>query len=256
MNIIIILLSSYAYSFGILGHRIVGEIAQKHISKATQKKLNKIAGNETLAMMANWPDFMKSDREFSNRTYYWHFVTIPDGMTYETIEKEPKGDIVESIGRMIEIISDKNASNSQKLEALRFLVHFIGDIHQPLHVGLPDDRGGNDVKVRYFGEMTNLHHIWDENLIKGQELSFTEYANEINHAEKSEIKIWENDDIHVWIKESMELRKQAYSTLSVNKDGAFEVGYRYSYDNIASLNRRLLQAGIRLAFVLDKNLKI
>lgn len=255
MTFIIFLSITESFGFGIIGHRIVGEIAQRHLKNSTRKKLKKIAGLETLAMMANWPDFMKSDPDFYKKTNFWHFVTIPDGQSYDSIEKEPKGDVVESIKRMKMIISDKNSTKTQKLEALRFLVHFVGDIHQPLHVGKPGDRGGNDIKVKWMGQSTNLHHVWDEEMIMGKELSFTEYANELDHGDNRLIRTWMKDDINVWIKESMELRNQAYSTLTKNNEGEYDLGYKYSFDNIESLEKRMLQAGVRLAELLNKNLK-
>lgn len=235
---------NFAHAWGPTGHRIVGEVAQRHLSKSALKGIEKLVGKESLAIMANWPDFIKSDRSFDNASY-WHYVTIPDGQTYEQIEKDPKGDIVEAIGRMIVILKDKNQSKENKIQSLKFLIHFVGDIHQPLHVGKPGDRGGNDVKVQWFGKEVNLHHLWDEELVDFQKLSYTEYASSIDIVDKSTIKSWMKDDINVWIKESMDLRSAVYDV------GNGMLSYDYNFKNIAFLNQRLLKGGVRLAAILN-----
>ncbi len=234
-----------AVAWGPTGHRVVGEVAQRYLDRSAEKGLEKLVGKEGLGMMANWPDFIKSDRSF-DYAQPWHYVTIPEGQTYEQSEKEPKGDIVEAIGRMINILKDKHESKENKIQALKFLVHFVGDIHQPLHVGKPGDRGGNDVKVKWFGKEVNLHHLWDEELIEFQKLSYTEYATALDIVDKSTIKAWMKDDINVWIKESMDLRSTVYDV------GNGALSYDYNFKTIAHVNRRLLQGGVRLAAILNK----
>lgn len=245
ISILLVLSSPSALSWGLTGHRIVGEIAQRYLEKTAFKNIQKLAVKESLAIMSNWPDFIKSDRSF-DFAYTWHYVTIPDGQNYEQIVKDPKGDIVEAIGRMIAILKDKQKSQEQKLQALKFLVHFVGDIHQPLHVGKAEDRGGNDTKVKWFGKEVNLHHLWDEELIEFQKLSYTEYATSIDIVDKLTIKTWMKDDINVWIKESMDLRSTVYDV------GKGSLSYEYNFKNVTHLNRRLLQAGVRLAAILNE----
>src|SRR5690606_26944325 len=102
----------------------------------------------------------------------WHYVTIPEGETYETIEKEPAGDIIKAIEESIKQLSEnfEQLSDSLKAEHLKILVHLIGDLHQPLHVGNGTDRGGNDFDLTYFGRESNLHRVWDSEMINGKEL--------------------------------------------------------------------------------------
>lgn len=242
---ILVLECSTVFAWGLTGHRVVGEVAQRYLSKSAERGIKKLVGKEGLGMMSNWPDFMKSDRSFDH-VDPWHYVTIPDGQTYDQIEKDPKGDIVEAIGRMITTLESKDETKEKKVQALKFLIHFVGDIHQPLHVGKPGDRGGNDVKVKWFGKKVNLHHLWDEELIEFQKLSFTEYATALDIVEKSTIKSWMKDDINVWIKESMDLRSDVYDI------GTGVLSYDYNFKNVAHLNRRLLQGGVRLAAILNR----
>lgn len=236
--------SMKAIAWGPNGHRIVGEIAQKHLDGGAKRAIKKLIGRETLAMVSNWPDFIRSDATY-NYTHPWHYVTIPDGKCYDDIEKEPKGDVIEAIGRMIKTLKNKEKSQEEKIQALKFLVHFVGDIHQPLHVGKPGDRGGNDVRVKWFNKEVNLHHLWDEELIALQQLSYTEFASNLDIANKQVVKQWMKDDINVWVKESMDLRPSVYAI----GDGV--LGYNYNFLNSEHLSRRLLQGGIRLAGVLN-----
>ncbi len=127
------------------------------------------------------------------------------------------------------------------------LIHLVGDVHQPLHVGNGTDRGGNDVKVTYFWKSSNLHSVWDTGMIDGQNLSYTEYVAWIDHTSDAQITQWKNDDLMVWVKESISLRPQVYD-LPESK----EINYRYNYNNIAAANERLLKAGVRLAGLLEE----
>lgn len=244
-----LLISVNSFAWGPTGHRIVGKIAENHLTIKSKKALAQILGNEMLPIVTNWPDFIRSDRDW-DKAVTWHYVTIPEGKTYAEIEKEPKGDIVEAIGRFTEVLKNKKSTLEEKQQAIKFLAHFVGDIHQPLHVGKPGDKGGNDVKVKWFQEETNLHHVWDENLIELQKLSYTEYVVMLDRLKKDEIEKIQADDISVWIKEAIAARPQVYDIGSDAK-----LGYDYNFKNIKLLNERLVKAGLRLAKILNDCLK-
>lgn len=241
--------STEVFAWGSIGHRIVGKVAHNHLTPQTKKALQKILGIESLAIVANWPDFIKSDKAW-NHASVWHYVTIPDGKTYETIEKNPQGDAIEAIGRFQAVLKNKKSTLEEKQQAIKFLTHLVGDIHQPLHVGKENDRGGNNVKVKWFNEETNLHHVWDESLVEFQKLSYTEYVEMIDHATPVEIKKWQADDIAVWVKEDMEARPLVYD---LGEDA--KLSYDYNFKVIKLLNERLLKAGIRLAKILNDHVK-
>lgn len=245
--------SMQSFAWGPNGHRIVGEIASKHLNAKAQKEVKRILGTETLAQVAVWADFIKSDPNWRHANP-WHYVSIPDGKTYKSIDKNKKGDVVSAIEKFTKVLANKKASKKERNEALKFLVHLVGDIHQPLHVGHAHDRGGNSVEVEWFGEDSNLHKVWDEDLIEMQKLSFTEYTNFINHASKKDITSWQKDGIQVWVKESMSLREQVYEIVKNKKKYGKYKEYTYNFVNINDLNKRLLQAGIRLAGILNKSL--
>lgn len=235
-------------AWGPIGHRVVGQIAFEHLNPKTKKEITKILENERLSMVSTWPDFIRSDRAW-DKAVTWHYVTIPDGQTYAQIEKEKSGDIVEAIERFKDELKSKKVNLEQKKIALKFLVHLVGDIHQPLHVGKPGDKGGNDVKVKWFKEETNLHHVWDESLINFQQLSFSEYVQWINQVKPIELKQWQADSIEIWIEENKSLRSQVYDI------GDGRLGYDYNFKNIKTVNERLVKSGVRLAGILNSLFK-
>ncbi len=191
-------------------------------------------------------DDIKSDNKFRHMNP-WHYCTIPDDMTYEEAGVPEEGDAIQTIQRLIMELKSKEFTDVDEAFALKCLVHLIGDIHQPLHVGNGDDRGGNDVDVEYFWERSNLHRVWDSGIIEKQGYSYTEYVSWISHYSAEELDKWQNDGLMDWIMESKSLRSQVYD-LPENK----KIGYQYNYKNIDIVNERLVQAGIRLAAVLNE----
>ena len=144
---------------------------------------------------------------------------------------------------------DRNASREEKALALRFIIHIVGDVHQPLHAGSGKDRGGNDVKVRWFGQETNLHSVWDSQMIEGQDLSFTEYTKWLGRQiEPAETIAWWDPNPEVWIGESTQIRDTIYPEAA---DGMPNLGYSYQYQHLATAELRLQQGGVRLAAYLD-----
>lgn len=244
--VILFMMTSFsALAWGPIGHRVVGEVASKHLDNKAKRAIKELLGHESMAISSNWADFIKSDRSW-DKASPWHYVTIEDDQTYETSSINPQGDVVEAIGRMIKTLKDKKASNLQKVQALKFLIHFVGDIHQPFHVGRGPDRGGNNIIVKWFNTESNMHRVWDEDLINYQQLSYTEYAVMVDHASKDEIKQWQSDDINVWIRENIMLRPLIYAI------GDGKLGYDYNFKVVKAMNLQLQKAGVRLAGILNE----
>ena len=126
------------------------------------------------------------------------------------------------------------------------LIHLIGDIHQPLHVGGGNDRGGNDVKLMWFRAESNLHRIWDSDMIDDTRLSYTELAASLDKPEQAQLAAWRNSNVRDWAHESVMLRNEVYGFTGTR------LGYEYSYRKFHIVRQRLLQAGIRLAHVLNE----
>jgi hypothetical protein len=206
-------------------------------------------GHESLAIASTWMDEVRSDNSYDYMTD-WHWVTIPEGGIYDSTEKNPNGDIIATLERIIQELSTQKDTMpvEKQREYIRILAHLVGDIHQPLHVGTGLDRGGNDAKVTWFwATETNLHSVWDSRIIAHKELSYTELAAAVDHTLKSDIELWQRDSVRDWAKESMSYRKNVYNLPDDNN-----LAYRYVYDNWDIVQLRIQQAGIRLAGVLNK----
>lgn len=231
--------------WGVTGHRTVGYIAEQHLTKKAKKQIDRVLKRESLAIVTNWMDDVRSDDAYDH-AFHWHFVTIPDGETYETCEKEEKGDIIEAIERMTAALKKGGLDANTESEHVKMLAHLIGDIHMPLHVGNGTDRGGNDVKLKYFWKDSNLHSVWDSGIIDGKRLSFTELAKSINTLSKEEVEKIQNTSVRDWAKESMALRDACYEI-----GGKKSINYRYDYKHWPTVQQQLLKAGLRLAATLN-----
>ena len=128
------------------GHRVVGEVAEQHLSKKAKRAIADLLDGKSLAAVANFGDEKKADRAYSKFSA-WHYVNIPFDKTYAEIEPNEYGDLVQGINTCIEIIKDETSTREDKAFYLKFLVHLIGDLHQPMHVGRAEDKGGNDIQL-------------------------------------------------------------------------------------------------------------
>src|SRR4051812_17594104 len=181
-----LLIPTPALAWGKTGHRVVAAIADTQLSGLARAHIREIlGGGESLDEAANWPDEMRSARgDFWQKTATpWHYVTL-NGIVYDHAPAE--GDALEALTHFTAVLRDPNASVADKQLALRFIVHLVGDLHQPLHVGKCCDKGGNDVKVTWFGKPTNLHAVWDSAIVDDEQLSFTELATKLERHTSSE----------------------------------------------------------------------
>ncbi len=243
--LLIVLMPYSGWSWGAIGHRVIGKIAEKHLTKKARKRIQRVLGTESLAEVSTWMDFVRSDDAYRFMST-WHYVSIDDGQSYEDINPPENGDVIAVIERLISELERKEFSREDEAFALKCLVHLVGDVHQPLHVGRTDDRGGNRVNVKWFGEESNLHRVWDSQIIDHQQYSYSELTEVVNHATKTQIQSWQANSVRDWAQESMAYRNSVYDL----PDDAY-LSYRYIFDHIGMVKQRLLQAGIRLAGILN-----
>ena len=232
--------------WGATGHRAVGEIANMHLSKRIKRKISKLLNGQSLAMVSTYADDIKSDRKY-NDFYTWHFVNLNDDETYETSKKNPKGDLVTGIEKCKQVLLDKNASKEDKAFYLKMLVHFIGDLHQPMHVGRVSDKGGNDFKVKWFYRDSNMHRVWDSEMITSFNMTYTELTKNTDVLSKAQIKELQKGTIVDWVNESKVLAQEIYRSAKSDEN----LRYRYMYDHFETVRSQIQKGGIRLAKVLS-----
>ncbi len=240
-------LSSFVLGWGKTGHRIVGKVAETYLTKNAKTQIKKLMGHHDLSRMSNWADEIKSDPnwEIAND---WHWCTIPDGEEYK--KDKHSGKAVEKVNDFISVLKNKKSKKEDRQIALKFLIHLIGDLHQPMHVGNGIDRGGNDIKLKWFNAPTNLHRIWDSDLINLQELSYSEYSDYlILNEDRGKIRKWQGDGVLIYIHESRDMRTQCYDFSGEN------LKWEYFYKHKNLLEKRLLQGGVRLSGELNRIFK-
>jgi nuclease S1 len=162
------LFSQSAFSWGEDGHKIVATLAEAQLTPAAKKEVARLLALEpgqTLASISTW-----ADQHRNPTTASWHYVNFPRGDCHYQPERDcPDGKcIVAAIDRQMEVLRT-SGDDEKRLTALKYLVHFIGDIHQPLHAGFGDDRGGNRYQLKAFMRGSNLHAVWDSGLINAMQ---------------------------------------------------------------------------------------
>ncbi|MBS1754315.1 MAG: S1/P1 nuclease [Ferruginibacter sp.] len=253
----LILLSLFMYApfssmaWGVLGHRIIGQIADCYLTKKTRKEIYKILGNESVAITSNWPDFIKSDPTYSYLSP-WHYINLKAGLTETELKAylatDSATDAYTKLNWLTQQLKNKDLEQDKKVLYLRLVIHIVGDLHQPLHVGRHEDLGGNKIRITWFKEPYNLHQVWDEQLIDFQQLSYTEYAAAINYTTKEQRKLWHAETVSDWIWQSYQLAEKIYSDIKPDE----KLSYQYNFKYIASVNEQLLKGGVRLAGLLNE----
>lgn len=233
--------------WGKTGHRVVGEIADHYLTGRAKRQIAKLLNHQSSAFVSTYGDEIKSDSRYKE-FYAWHFVNMTFDQTYQESTKNEKGDLVTGIAYCKKIITDKNSSDDDKAFYLKMLIHLIGDLHQPLHVGLEEDKGGNDIKVQWQFKDTNLHSVWDSKMIDDFGMSYTELAGNAKYLTKEEVKNIQEGTVEDWIHESQQVAKTIYA--SVNAGDNLRNDYMYlHFDTVRS---QLQKGGIRLAKVLNE----
>jgi S1/P1 Nuclease len=250
-----------ALAWGYEGHRIVAEIAEQFLEPETAhhvRDLLAIENRTTLAEVSTWADEIRPQYPETRR---WHFVSIPihppagDPSGYDAARDCPQHNcVVARLEEFERVLADPQASGRQRLEALKYVVHFIGDVHQPLHASNNNDRGGNDVAVTFMGQQTNLHAVWDSGIIgpavKGDERAYAlRLAGDITPAERQQ---WSAGSAVSWANESYGIAvRMIYGQLP--HTGTLPDGYET--EALPIVNQQLRRAGVRLAMVLNTCLK-
>jgi len=238
-----------AGAWGRTGHRAIAEIAYQQLDKNAKKKIKALLGDDYLPLYATYADDIRSERE-NPLGKLPHYVNMGFDEDYESAVKNDGGDLVSVLNEMVATLNDSKASHEDKAVALKFIIHLVGDAHQPMHVGLKEDLGGNKVDVTWFGQKTNLHYLWDEDMIDYSHLSYTELARFAGKPASDELENLYKASIVNWIDETHECTKLIYDNL-----GDKNYGYAYYYQFSPVFMKQIQKAGFRLGDFLNKLMK-
>lgn len=239
--------------FGFEGHKIIATIASHHLSAAAREQVTALLGGDpttTMVIVSTWADEIRSDSTYDYARPY-HYVNLPpDAKSYVPERDCPdQACVVGAIEHYRDVLANPSVSVAEKQEALKFLIHFVADLHQPLHAGLKVDRGGNDIPVVFQGETSNLHRLWDYLLIDTRQRSVEEYAHQLDQDIKRWDQLrWSRGSPETWVMESSKLAQNYAYPLP--EDG--RITPEYQQKALTILDMQMQKAGIRLAAILNQ----
>ena len=239
-----------AHGFGADGHRIAGLIAQERLCAEAEREVRSLGRGQGLDELGLWPDWIRGESEWAHSAP-WHYMNIPDGARLEDYRHPPEGDILWAIGHFGATFGDRDAPAAERRDALRFLAHFVVDLHQPLHVGRESDRGGNRIDVDPgTGGPVNLHRFWDTDAVALSRLEVEDYVQSLTSLIEANAWAWEQDTLMDWARESQALRPDVYDF--GGRGNRLSSDYLENAERITRL--RLAQAGVRLAEEINRAL--
>lgn len=233
-------------SWGFKGHRAVATIAQKHLTSNTAYVVSAYLKGESMADVATW-----ADENRNTTTAPWHFLNLPLGLTHEQFVKfvsESDNNVYTAILKTEAGLKDNILTADQMNESLKYLIHLVGDAHQPMHISRKEDKGGNTIQVRFDAKGTNLHSLWDSKLIDHEGLTEADIAKNYDVATAAQIKQWQSDSPMEWIWESYQISSELYAQAKPGQ----EINEAYYQKYIPVIRKRIDQAGIRLAGELNR----
>lgn len=249
--VIVVFFSILLLSWGSLGHRTVGLIAEHHLNQKAKSSVQGLLGATTLAQVSTWADEVRNDPNYKH-TGSWHYINLPMGLSRKEFDRkvqEIDPSVYTVVNKMSVQLVNPQSTQEQKLEALKFIVHFIGDLHQPMHVSREEDQGGNKIQVNYEGRGTNLHALWDSRLLEHEGLSDEQLAQKIDKASDKDIKTWQKNSMLDWLWESYQISSTLYS--EVDQMSKRTITEEYYQKHIHIVEERLEKAGVRLAGFLN-----
>jgi nuclease S1 len=241
-----------ALRWGPDGHRIVAEIALERLSATVADETRRLLGGQNITDVATWADEVR--RQLPN-TGPWHYIDIEITDSSYVPARDCKEDacVIAAVAAQTAILSDRTRSDSARAVALKFVVHFIGDLHQPLHAGERGDKGGNDVKVTFEGKLTNLHSIWDSGMLLSFGQTDADIVRQLTDeiGRRSDIAALSRGTVVSWVMESHDI---ARDVVYRNLPNSLVITQQYVDAARPVIYERLLRGGVRLAAVLERAL--
>lgn len=237
-----------AFAWGQKGHDVTAYIAERHLTPEAAEKVHKALGGYSPVYFANWLDFASHWPEYAY-TKTWHYLNVDEGETIETMPKNPKGDVLKAVTEITEKLKSGKLTPDEETLNLKMLIHLVGDMHCPMHLGRLSDLGGNRRPVRFFNRETSLHSVWDTNLPEAvHNWSYTEWKEQIDRLsddEAAEITAGEPAD---WVKETHDICKEIYAS----SPSGTKIEYDYIFKYTPVIEKQFLRGGHRLARLLNE----
>lgn len=236
-----------AFAWGQKGHDVTAYIAEQHLSEQVKEKVEAALDGHSLVYYSNWLDNASNTPEY-RYTKTWHYKNVEDGQAYESAPTISTGDVVWAIKDIVNKLKNGSLSHEDENIALRMLIHLVGDLHQPLHMGHKVDLGGNKIKIFSFNRDTNLHSYWDSEIVDFvHKWSYSEWQFQIDRASAEEEAKIVAGDVDTWAKESISIVTGIYAD---TPEGS-RVSYNYGAKYAPVVEQQFLKGGLRLAHILN-----
>jgi len=243
-----LLLSFSLSAYDAVGHRIVADIAYQNLTNKTRKQVDKVLGKHGIIYASTWADEVRSDKKYAY-SYQWHYQNLKDSLTTSDLKQllaNPKSE-GNHLFFAIDTLSTRLMNNKNDAEALKYLVHFVADLHQPMHLGRLQDLGGNKVDVKWFGKTMNLHSLWDSQIIEANKMSYSEISGYLQDKYEPRKAEFLKFSMLQSVEAGYVLRSQIYSYDYSNINS-----YHYLYFFSHKQDEMLYRGGIQLANILNR----
>lgn len=230
------------------GHRIVADIAYKNLTPKAKATVDKLLGKQGIVYEATWADEIKSDKKY-DYSYNWHFQNLKDSMSNQQLENlynTPKAE-GEHLFYAIQLMKTRISKDKNDTEALKFMVHFIGDFHQPMHLGRAEDQGGNKTPVKWFGKTINMHSLWDSYIMEAQNYTYSEYSQYLTNKFEPKKNTLTKESLMQSLYYVYQVR-----TKILTYDYTDTNNYHYTYAFSDAQDELLFRGGIQLAKMLNE----
>ena len=235
------------FAWGATGHETTCAIAERHLTRKAKHHISKALDGKSIVYWATWMDNASHTPEFAY-TSTWHYANIDENETFETAAVEPKGDVLRAVEDQIALLKSGKLTKDEEALALKMLVHFVGDMHCPMHMGHKSDKGGNRWQLQFFNQGKNLHSIWDSGVIdNAHKWSFDEWASQLDRVSRKEMAEIVKGTPRDWGKETYLIAGQIYASTPVGS----KLSYDYVNEWAPVAEQQLLRAGLRLAYILN-----
>ena len=258
MSIIMLMSNISAFGWGQKGHDVVAAIAEQHLTRKAKKAITEILDGKSIVYYSSWMDNIQNSPDWDkgyNKTKTWHYANVDKGETYQTMQKNENGDVITGLEFLTKELTENydNLTDSTRADYVKMIVHMVGDMHCPMHAGRLSDRGGNGTKVKWFGQNTNLHSIWDSKIIESaRKWGYKEWVEQLDRTDKKFKKEVMRGTYEEWFKETVEGAASIYEYVESMQKENPNLSYQFVYDFSPLLEDRLLVGGYRLAFVLNE----
>lgn len=247
MSLVLMGLTVSASAYDAMGHRIVADIAYQNLTVKARTQLDRLLGTHGIIYASTWADEVRSDKNYAY-SYQWHYQDLDDNMSTDDLTKllaHPKAE-GEHLFFALDTLTSRLKKDKGDVEALKFVIHFMGDLHQPMHLGRKNDKGGNSIDFNWFGRKANLHSVWDGAIIESQKMSYSEYSLYLRDKFEPRKAEFLKYDILQSLEAVYAVRNAAYSY-----DMSDTNNYHYIYFFATKADEMLYRGGIQLARLLN-----